>query len=46
MGYNMACYACQLGNQDEARHWLELHIDAGTKAKSEKWLELIPIWRH
>jgi len=31
MGYNMACYACQLGNQDEARHWLELAYKRGHK---------------
>jgi hypothetical protein len=34
MGYNMACYACQLGNQDEARHWLELAYKRGDKSES------------
>jgi hypothetical protein len=30
--YNLACYACQLGNLKEARHWLKRAIDlAGTK---------------
>jgi hypothetical protein len=31
MGYNLACYACQLGNRDEARHWLELAYKRGHK---------------
>ena len=30
--YNLACYACQLGNLKEARHWLKKAIDlAGSK---------------
>jgi hypothetical protein len=29
--YNLACYACQLGNMKEARDWLKKAIDlAGT----------------
>lgn len=31
--YNLACYACQLGNLDEARHWLSEALKRGTKRK-------------
>jgi len=27
--YNLACYACQLGNNDEAWHWLEEAFELG-----------------
>jgi tetratricopeptide (TPR) repeat protein len=27
--YNLACYACQLGDHDEARKWLKLALDLG-----------------
>jgi len=42
MGYNMACYACQLGNQDEARDWLELAYKRGDKSEIRKMARLDP----
>ena len=42
MGYNMACYACQLGNQDEARQWLELAYKRGDKSEIRKMARLDP----
>ena len=42
MGYNMACYACQLGNQDEARHWLELAYKRGDKSEIRKMARVDP----
>ena len=42
MGYNMACYACQLGNQDEARHWLELAYKRGDKSEIRQMARLDP----
>jgi len=29
--YNLACYACQMGNLDQARHWLVEALKRGTK---------------
>jgi tetratricopeptide (TPR) repeat protein len=49
MRYNLACYACQLGNLKEAKTWLEKAIDlAGKKdirlmALNDPNLE--PLWR-
>ncbi len=46
--YNLACYACQLGNLEEAREWLKDAIDlAGSNevklmARNDKDLE--PLW--
>ena len=42
MGYNMACYACQLGNQDEARQWLELAYKRGDKSEIRQMARLDP----
>jgi hypothetical protein len=47
--YNLACYACQLGNLKEARHWLKKAIDlAGTKEVELMALhdpDLEPLWK-
>jgi predicted Zn-dependent protease len=47
--YNLACYACQLGNLKEARAWLKKASDlAGTKQIELMALEdadLKPIWK-
>ena len=31
--YNLACYACQLGNLDGGRHWLSRAFETATKRK-------------
>lgn len=46
--YNLACYACQLGNRDEAWVWLERAMDVG-KANAVKLMaledkDLEPLW--
>ena len=46
--YNMACYACQLGNQDEAWDWLEQAFELGD-GKAVKLMalddpDLEPFW--
>lgn len=33
--YNIACYACQLGNLDEARDWLTKAYETGDREKVE-----------
>jgi predicted Zn-dependent protease len=47
--YNLACYACQLGNLREARHWLKRAIDlAGTNKVKLMALndpDLEPLWK-
>ena len=46
--YNLACYACQLGNQKEAWNWLEKAIEiAGVKQIKQMALDdldLKPLW--
>ena len=46
--YNLACYACQLGNLEEARAWLKKASNlAGTKRimqMAEKASDLEPLW--
>ena len=48
MRYNLACYACQLGNLKEARDWLKKAIDmAGTNEVKLMALDdpdLEPLW--
>jgi tetratricopeptide (TPR) repeat protein len=48
MRYNLACYACQLGNLKEAWQWLEKAIDlAGTtdvRAQALDDPDLEPLW--
>ncbi|MGO8930194.1 MAG: tetratricopeptide repeat protein, partial [Limisphaerales bacterium] len=47
--YNLACYACQLGNLKEARHWLRKAIDlAGpneVKLMALNDPDLEPLWK-
>jgi predicted Zn-dependent protease len=47
--YNLACYACQLGNLKEARDWMKKAIDlAGTKQVRMMALndpDLEPLWK-
>ena len=47
--YNLACYACQLGNLKEARDWLKKASDlAGTnevKLMALKDADLEPLWK-
>lgn len=47
--YNMACYACQLGNQDEAWEWLKDAVDLAGGAKTVRLMaledpDLEPLW--
>jgi predicted Zn-dependent protease len=46
--YNLACYECQLGQLDQARHWLKLGMKlGGTKeilAMALKDSDLEPLW--
>ena len=46
--YNLACYECQLGNQNEAFQWLQLAIDMAGKADVRSMalndLDLEPMW--
>jgi predicted Zn-dependent protease len=48
INYNLACYACQLGNLKEAMEWLEKAIDlAGTNEVKQMALDdpdLEPLW--
>jgi predicted Zn-dependent protease len=49
IGYNLACYACQLGNLKEARAWLKKASDlAGTnevKLMAQNDPDLEPLWK-
>jgi predicted Zn-dependent protease len=49
MRYNLACYACQLGNLKDARAWLEKAVDlAGRKEVQLMVLDdpdLEPLWK-
>jgi tetratricopeptide (TPR) repeat protein len=47
--YNLACYACQLGKQDEAREWLRDAFDLAPDKKALKLSalddpDLEPLW--
>jgi tetratricopeptide (TPR) repeat protein len=46
--YNLACYACQLGNQDEAWEWLTDAFDLGdpkdVKLMASNDADLEPFW--
>jgi len=48
MRYNLACYACQLGNLKEAWQWLEKAIDLSGKADVKQMAlddpDLQPLW--
>jgi len=46
--YNLACYACQRGQLDQARHWLARAIEVGGKEKIKIMAlndeDLEPLW--
>jgi hypothetical protein len=46
--YNLACYACQLGNQEEAWDWLEDAFELGDSKRVKLMalddLDLEPFW--
>jgi tetratricopeptide (TPR) repeat protein len=46
--YNLACYACQLGQLDEARRWLKRAVAVGEKSKIKVMAgsdaDLQPLW--
>jgi tetratricopeptide (TPR) repeat protein len=46
--YNLSCYACQMGQLDEARLWLERAINVGSKEKIKFMAlndaDLQPLW--
>lgn len=46
--YNLACYACQLGKLNEARHWFRCAVKAGRKATITRLAlkdeDLRPLW--
>jgi Flp pilus assembly protein TadD len=46
--YNLACYACQLGQLEDARRWLRRALAAGKKAKIRSMAssdpDLRPLW--
>jgi tetratricopeptide (TPR) repeat protein len=46
--YNLACYACQLGQLDEARRWLQRALGVGERAKIKSMAssdsDLEPLW--
>jgi hypothetical protein len=48
MPYNLACYACQLGNIGEARRLLELACERGDKNEIVRMVridpDLEPLW--
>jgi tetratricopeptide (TPR) repeat protein len=47
--YNLACYACQLGQLDEARRWLQRALAVGDRAKLKRMAsadsDLQPLWK-
>jgi hypothetical protein len=47
--YNLACYACQLGNLEEARHWLKKAIEMAdpkeVKLMALNDPDLKPLWK-
>jgi hypothetical protein len=49
IAYNLACYACRLGKQDEAREWLQDAFDLASDKKAVKLQalndrDLEPLW--
>lgn len=48
MRYNLACYACQMGQLPEARRWLKKTFALGRKKESKQMalgdLDLKPLW--
>lgn len=48
MPYNLACYACQLGDLPEARRWLKKTFAMGLKKEAKRMaledLDLQPLW--
>jgi hypothetical protein len=48
IAYNLACYACQLGHLDEARHWFQNALKVGdqerTRAMALADPDLAPLW--
>jgi predicted Zn-dependent protease len=48
MRYKLACYACQLGKLDEARHWLEAALEMADSTELVRTAledpELKPFW--
>lgn len=46
--YNLACYACQLGNLPEARRWLKKTFALGRKKETKQMalqdVDLEPLW--
>jgi predicted Zn-dependent protease len=48
MRYNLACYACQLGDLPEARRWLKKTLALGRKKETKQMaledLDLKPLW--
>lgn len=48
MRYNLACYACQLGDLPEARRWLKKTFALGRKQEAKQMasqdLDLKPLW--
>jgi len=48
IAYNLSCYACQLGQLDEARLWLKRALAAGGKERIKKMAlgdtDLEPLW--
>ncbi len=47
--YNLACYACQMGRPDDARHWLERAVSIAGKEKIKFMAlndeDLEPLWQ-
>ncbi len=41
--YNLACYACQLGRLDAARHWLGRAYEAAGKSKARDGIKLMAL---
>lgn len=41
--YNLACYACQLGKQDAARHWLGRALEIAGKQKARESLKQLAL---
>ena len=50
VSYNLACYACRLGNLRESLQWLERAIDLAGKtdirARALDDPDLEPLWKH
>jgi tetratricopeptide (TPR) repeat protein len=41
--YNLACYACQLGELDAARHWLSRALEIAGKPQAREALRLMAL---